>query len=436
MSSQIKFPVELVGPAIHKRKLRQAFLSWWPFLALLPHLILAAYLGTAFFPYPDQESYLSGARNLIDGRGLSLSFDALAGFVKKDEPTSYFGAGTQLFLAAQIKVFGENYLILRFGNILLFALSLLFFRGICRFWLSNRAANIAVFILGVSPFYIAFNQLFLTEMPFIFCELGIFFFLFRYFRNQALKDIIFASIFAACSLLVRTNLLFFLPFIFLAVGIKGTWRHASVFMAGTLIMVSPYCIRNCLNNQAFFPFDGKAALNLWQFNSDVHKGSFFGETFLQTPEMPPLDGLTEKQRADLLMGIGLEWINANPGKFLRFMAMKAMRFLSPFPQMTENRKFALLLTPYSLLLLVGFFLGIWNLSLKDPEQILIVLLFLYTLAIDMVFMSATRHRLLYDPFFLLVAMRWLDTKGWLGTKIIGALAIRMPWRGIQSRIAG
>lgn len=416
MPSPKKFPVDFAQAETRKRKLRQAFLSWWPFLALVPHLFLAAYLGAKFVSYPDQDAYLNGANNILAGRGLSLSFDSLAGFVKKDEPTSYFGVGTQLFLAVQIKLFGENYFLIRLGNIFLFALSLLFFRGICRFWMSDRAANIAVFVLGVSPFYIAFNQLFLTEMPFIFCELGTFFFLFRYFRNHALKDIILSSIFAACSLLVRTNLLLFLPFIALAIAMKGNWRYALAYIVGITIVVSPYCIRNCLNNQAFFPFDGKAALNLWQFNSDVHKGSFFGETFLQAPEMPPLEGLTEKQRADLLMKIAREWIKENPARFLRFMAMKAVRFLSPLPQMAENRNLALLLTPYALFLLAGFFFGVGHLSWKDPAQVLIVGLFLYTLVIDMVFMSATRHRLLYDPFFLLVTMKWLEAKGWLGSK--------------------
>src|ERR1700680_2047492 len=88
-----------------QEKTRQLLFAWWPFLALLPHVILAAYLGNHFVPYPDQEAYLDGARNILAGRGLSISWDALGGFVRKNEPTSYFGAGTQLFLAAEMKLF-------------------------------------------------------------------------------------------------------------------------------------------------------------------------------------------------------------------------------------------------------------------------------------------------------------------------------------------
>src|SRR5947207_8986822 len=148
---------------------------WLLPLVLIPHLLVAAHFGGKFIDYPDQGAYLSGAENLLAGNGLSLSFDALGGFVKKGEPTSYYGLGAPLFLAPQIALFGQDYFVLRFGNILLFAFSLLFFRGICLLWMPKRWANAAMIVMSLSPFYIAFNQLFLSEMPFLFCELGTFF---------------------------------------------------------------------------------------------------------------------------------------------------------------------------------------------------------------------------------------------------------------------
>jgi hypothetical protein len=253
-------------------------------------------------------------------------------------------------------------------------------------------------------------------MPFLCFELGAFFFLFKFFRSNRLQDLIWSAVFLAFSLLVRTNLLAFLPVIALTIWwAKKNWSRVAIYVAVTVVVISPYYIRNGINNRAFFPFDGKAALNLWQFNSDVHQGSFSGEDFLQAPPMPPLDGLTEKQRADLLMGIGQQWIKDHPLGFARLSLMRGLRFLSPFPHMSDHGKLALLLTPYSLPLLVGFFIGLRSLSWRDPEHWLIVLLFLYTLAIDMVFMSATRHRILYDPFFLLVGFKWLSDQRWLAS---------------------
>jgi 4-amino-4-deoxy-L-arabinose transferase-like glycosyltransferase len=406
-------PATAIGADISDRSARSARFQWLLLLALIPHIALAIYLGHQLVSYPDQDAYLSAAHNMIAGRGLMISFDAFAGYVKKDEPTSFFGAGTPLLLAAQIWLFGENYFLLRLGNILLFALSLIFFRGICRFWMSERLAALATVFMALSPFYIIFNQLFLTETPFICCQLGAFFFLFRYLRSNAKKHLVWSAVLTGLNLLVRTNLLLFVPFIALAIAVKRHWRHALIYLAVITIVVSPYCIRNSINNRAFFPFDGKAAFNLWMFNSDVHTGGFWDETFLRAPKMPPLEGLTEKERADLLMGIALKWIRENPGAFTRLMAMKAVRFLSPLPKMAENRRFAWFLTPYALLMLIGFFIGVWHLFWKDPEHILVVLLFLYTLAIEMIFMPATRHRLLYDPFFILVTFRYLDTRGWL-----------------------
>ncbi len=91
-------------------------ISWLLPLVLIPHLLVAAHFGGKFIEYPDQGAYLSGAENLLAGNGLSLSFDALGGFIRKGEPTSYFGLGTPLLLAAQIAVFGQNYFLLRLGT--------------------------------------------------------------------------------------------------------------------------------------------------------------------------------------------------------------------------------------------------------------------------------------------------------------------------------
>jgi len=377
---------------------------WVVPLLLVPHLLVAAHFGNRLVEYPDQGAYLSAAENILAGKGLSLSFDALGGFVKKGEPTSYYGLGAPLFLAPQIAVFGQNYFVLRLGNILLFAFSLLFFRGICLLWIRKRWANAAMIAMGLSPFYIAFNQLFLSEMPFLFCELGTFFFLFSYLKQGARKDLVLSSLFIGLSLLVRTNLLLFLPVIAIVIGFNKRWTHALTYLGIAILVVAPYCIRNSINSGAFFPFDGKAALNIWQFNSDVHQGGFWSENFEQAPQMPNLDGLTEKGRSDLLMSIAVKWIRQHPIRFLRFAAMKAVRFLSPLPQKAANFKYAVLLTPYSAMIVFGFLLGLPAFWSREPKSILVLLLFLYTLAIEMVFMAATRHRLLYDPFFLLVTL--------------------------------
>ena len=378
--------------------------SWSVPLVLIPHLLLAAHFGNRLVEYPDQGAYLSAAENILAGNGLSISFDALGGFIKKGEPTSYWGLGTPLFFAAQIAVVGENFLALKVGNIVLFALSLLFFRGICLFWMPSRWANVATVAMGLSPFYLAFNQLFLSEMPFLFCELGTFFFLFNYLKRGGSRDLTLSATFIGLSLLVRTNLLLFLPVIATVIALDRRWSHAILYLAIAVLVVSPYCIRNSINSRAFFPFDGKAALNLWQFNSDVHQGGFWSEDFEHGPPMPDLHGLTEKERSDLLMSIGVKWIKEHPSRFLRFAAMKAVRFLSPLPQKQANLKYATVLTPYSLIIVCGFFVGLPAFWSKEPRSVLILLLFLYTLAIEMVFMAATRHRLLYDPFFILVTV--------------------------------
>ena len=126
--------------------------------------------------------------------------------------------------------------------------------------------------------------------------------------------------------------------------------------------------------------------------------------------MPNLEGLTEKQRSDLLMSLGVKWIKEHPAAFLRLAAMKAVRFFSPLPQKQANLKYALLLTPYSLVIVCGFLLGLPAFWSREPQSLLVLLLFVYTLAIEVVFMTATRHRILFDPFFLLVGFNYVASR--------------------------
>ena len=217
-------------------------IRWLIPLVLVPHLLVAAHFGNRLVDYPDQDAYLSAAENILAGHGLSLSFDALGGFVRKGEPTSYYGLGTPLFLAGQIALLGQNYFLLRLVNILLFALSLLLFYGICLLWMSERLSIFAMLMMGLSPFYIVFNQLFLSEMPFLFCELGTFFFLLRYLKQNATKDLVLAAVFIGLSLLVRTNLLFFLPVIAIVIGVNKRWSHALLYLGVSVLVVAPYCI--------------------------------------------------------------------------------------------------------------------------------------------------------------------------------------------------
>src|SRR3989442_6493422 len=86
-------PPKALGPARNATR-------WLLPLVLVPHLLVAAYFGGRFIDYPDPAAYLSVAQNILACNRLSLSFDGLARFIKKSEPTFYFGFGTPVLLAA------------------------------------------------------------------------------------------------------------------------------------------------------------------------------------------------------------------------------------------------------------------------------------------------------------------------------------------------
>src|SRR5260370_33107801 len=106
------------------------------------------------------------------------------------------------------------------------------------------------------------------------CVLDTYIFLVREIKQNANKDLVLAAVFIGLSLLVRTNLLFFLPVIAIVIGINKRWSPALLYLGVTVLVVAPYCIRNSINNHAFFPFDGKPALTVCLFNSYFRTGHF------------------------------------------------------------------------------------------------------------------------------------------------------------------
>ena len=117
---------------------------------------------------------------------------------------------------------------------------------------------------------------------------------------------------------------------------------------------------------------------------------------------PNWAGLNEKERADLVGGIGRKWIADHPDKFLRLALIKGIGFLNPWPKHNRSGALPLVLGAYATLIMAGFAIGVFSLRLSNREHLFVLLLFFMYLGIDMVFMPATRHRMLYDPFFVLV----------------------------------
>ncbi len=372
-------------------------------LPLSANLLLTLHLGQRLVSIVDQDVYLDQATNIAHGRGLVTSFDTLKGFTRAWEPTSFWGVGAQTFYAVPIALFGENYLILRLFNLALFAATLFYFRKICLLLCPTLLADMATAAVGLSPFFALFNQFFMTEMPFLFLEIAAIYYLFQSFRDQRTRFSLASGIFAGLSLVTRAVLLPVLPVVFAILWRLKGWKPATVFALGCAIAASPYCVRNSWNSHAIFLFGGKAQYNLWFFNSGAHHKPFFQEDFLNEPPIPDWTKVaTEKNRADLVGKIGIRWIEQNPVKFLRLSLIKGFQFLNPFPKHTDSRALWFILGIYSSVIMLAFVLGLPKLELRNPAHVFLILLFFSYLVTDMFFMPASRHRMLYDPFFVLI----------------------------------
>lgn len=376
----------------------------WPiWIPLAVNLVVTISLSGQLVPFIDQDVYLDQARNLAAGKGLISSFDQLNRFVQSNEPTSFWGAGAQIFYAAGITLFGERYTLLRCLNLLLFAATLAYTRALFRLWHSQTVSNWGTFFIGLSPFFAAFNQLFMTEMPFLLCQQGCLYHLLASRRTQRTSHALLAGGWVGGSMVIRAVLVPVLPIFLLFLWLPWRWKLSLAFSATCLLVAGPYMIRNSMLVDSWFPFGGKGAYNLWFFNSDVHNKPFFKEDFLTPPPTPEWRGMNEKQRAALVESIGKHWIVTHPAAFIRLAAIKGISFLNPWPKQMARGPRAIIVGLYASLLLIGFICGAAWIRSTDPEHILILVIFISYLTLDMVFMPASRHRMLVDPLFVMVA---------------------------------
>jgi hypothetical protein len=383
--------------------IRSKEIGHWSLLApLILNLMFAFSVGNRLIPFIDQEVYLDQARHVAAGKGITTSFSQLEGFVVKDEPTSFWGVGAQLLYAAEIRVLGQNYTLMRICNVLLFGCTLFYTRRIFLMWLPQRSADLATLLIGCSPFFAFFNQLFMTEMPFLLCQQAFVFHLFQTFRIGSPRQALAAGLFAGAGLTVRAVLLPILPLTVVLIWLERTWKAVVAFIAGCLLLAAPYAVRNSLAVHAWFPLGGKGAYNLWFFNADVHDRGLWAEDFGRMPPKPDWSGLNEKQRADLVQGIGRRWILDHPAKFARLALIKGIAFLNPWPKHIRSGIMPVALGAYANFIMLGFAIGLFSLRFSDREHLFVLLLFVMYLGVDMVFMPASRHRMLYDPFLVLV----------------------------------
>ncbi len=194
-----------------------------------------------------------------------------------------------------------------------------------------------------------------------------------------------------------------------------------ITLLGTIVVVAPWTLRNCIEFHAFIPVSANAGENLLLGNSEnVHP--LAGANTDISPYQREARGLDEVQRDRLFRERAKEWILENPRSAFTLYAGKVINYfnyrnkLVTKSEASRAKDFVLLVTYYPLLLISLLRLGAARRMGLTPAELLWYSLYFGNALLSAVFFTRIRFRIPYD--FLLLG---------IAAVFLGFCAVDSPW---------
>lgn len=351
----------------------------------------------------DAGVYRSIAVNLIN----THTYGREVGIADAQDPPLY-----PFFLALIYKLFGAGktaIIVIRLVQSFLGVLTCLLVYLIATRIFNQKIGILSSLIVAVHPAIIAYTGLHLTETLFTFLlSLFILYFIKSYFvYSISTKDTFLCGLFWSLTVLDREELLLFPPFIILGLfwigkGFKGVAKYAIVFLAGALIILSPWITRNYINFHEFVPVTkgGGEVLYVSNYLNPGEKWTPDGERFhriLQDAKINmPSSYVKEtiKNLRYMLRYRSFEYLDMLCEKFKELWLHPSGLYQIPI----KSLKITYFLIHYLLLCLCG--IGIINsFALKNQKNIPLILLLVYvTIFHVLILFPLARYMLPFLPY--------------------------------------
>jgi 4-amino-4-deoxy-L-arabinose transferase-like glycosyltransferase len=322
---------------------------------------------------------------------------------------AYWPPGYPLFLLAGFAIAGIKPWIPTAGNMILFVVTSVATYRLGRLALGEQAGRLAAFLLAVWPNYIflasiASKEMLLTAL----LPVALLFYLQAIdptVRGSAavLRLLSSGMVLGFASLTQPSMMLFPSALAGHAVmrrdRLMRSARQIALVIVGLAAAIAPWAVRNLHILNAFVPVSTNGGDVFYRANNPKAMGGYAPAGELS------LADLNEVDRSHTGYRWGLEWIRANPHRFLGLAVMKQVLFLGDDSNgVAETLRRG---RPVTALYLVAkglsnaYWLGVWALILlalrlrprlyQRPALILLDLSVIYLLAIDSVFESGSRH---------------------------------------------
>jgi 4-amino-4-deoxy-L-arabinose transferase-like glycosyltransferase len=355
----------------------------------------------------DQVSYDALARSLLAGRGYSFT-EKWYPFTPANTPTAHWSFLYPLYLAGVYAVVGYHPLAARiFQGAVGGALICLLIYLIGRRVFDETTGLVGAALAAVYGYFVYYSVALMTETYFIVCVLLSLHLSLELKEKPTPGRWVGLGLTLGLATLLRQTILIFVPFLLLWLfwELKKRnvrWWYFAVPVIVIALLIAPWTVRNYLAYGQFLPLNSNAGYALYASNHP-HLGTNWSNDNIVVPVPEELRGQNEAELNEALTRKGVEFILADPQRYLWLTLDKTLEYFkfwpsndsSPLSNLTRVLSFGLYL-PFMLLGL-GLSFSRWRGCLP---------LYLFSLVhtgIHLLSWPAPRYRLSVDAVFMIFA---------------------------------
>jgi 4-amino-4-deoxy-L-arabinose transferase-like glycosyltransferase len=407
--------------------------------ALLLRFGMVIFSGPSRSTFGDAAAYIRSARILLDTGTYPADVEPLPAFRAPGYPA---------FLAVSTLGHPDAVAADKLWNALLGALTVPLLAVLARSaFRSGQAAIATGAIAAVHPSFIMLAGDVQSESLFVLLVAGAALLLLgAWDRMRAAPALAAGGLLGFAALTRPAALLFFalLPLLLLVRGRPGRLRVAGAAVAGFVVLVFPWALRNRLAYGAWLPVSDQGGLVLYEGNSELNERFYQVHTRARyeqwtreaTAEIdhgriralagPP--GTNPAVRSRALASAAIAWMRSDPGRTARLFLHKAADWIRPWPSpLVWSLPVVIAVGVYNSALCVAAVLGLWS-SPRRGVAAAALLVLAVTMAAHVVLQTVWRYRIAYwDPVLVLFA-------GWGSVRLLARF--RVPARVFENRPKG
>ncbi len=319
--------------------------------------LLSAFWAPNEFPaWADSQNYLSIASNVAKDFNYANSWRPPKGHPRFGDigPTSYREPIYPLFLALQLKLFGNSPRTVFVTQALLGALAIPLCFGLGILLLSSRAALFGAFIESVNLYHISYVGRIASENIATIVLLVVVYLTLRVFRSISAgkpisrRDLTFLTLSLSAAVLTRAVFVPVAAVTLIFIGAACYRRTAAVLPAARTVgllallitvCVSPWFIRNYLVWNTFV-YQTNSGHNMLMGYSDFATGGYENNRVhtrvLEIDRALEPHGHNELERDRIFKQEALQWIRSHPLRAIYLFVKKQVLFWSPMPATVEG----------------------------------------------------------------------------------------------------